>query len=328
MQVRTFALTIVLLCPWLLLPSASAHEYSAAIKARKLTEVDKAVAAPLAQEPGNADALIARAELILLEGNESRLDEAADFATRCIAAHPERSDCHETLGNVLGRKASAGGLLSAMGYATKIRDAFQRALELDPANHRARFSLLQYYLLAPGIVGGGKGKAQALASDTQKTQPQAAVLLQAYVDLADDKYAQAEKQALAAQTTGSDALADIQRGVLVGIATGLAQEKQYADSDRLFKQVAQRFPQNEAGVFGLARNQQEQGQLREALALFEQAQVIEPRAQGHYRIGQCLQGLGDKARAAAAFERALAFKPELRKKLKSDAQDQLKALRG
>ena len=51
-----------------------------------------------------------------------------------------------------------------------------------------------------------------------------------------------------------------------------------------------------------------------------------PGAHVHYRMAQSWQALSEKAKAIAAYERALKFKPELSSKQRSDAQDQLKSL--
>ncbi|MDD8017880.1 MAG: hypothetical protein PHP42_05875, partial [Bacteroidota bacterium] len=43
--------------------------------------------------------------------------------------------------------------------APKIKNAFLRASELDPSNVQARLALFNYYLVAPGIMGGSEEKA-------------------------------------------------------------------------------------------------------------------------------------------------------------------------
>jgi tetratricopeptide (TPR) repeat protein len=73
--------------------------------------------------------------------------------------------------------------------------------------------------------------------------------------------------------------------------------------------------------------QQEQGKHREAIAGMEQVIAMNPRASAYYRIGQSQQALGDKAKATAAYEKALAFKTGMSSKMKSDAEDQLKVLK-
>ncbi|MFZ6649466.1 tetratricopeptide repeat protein [Undibacterium sp. TJN25] len=316
------------LCLLLTAQSAGAHEYSEQLRAKKYADVERAVSARLATDPTNADALIAKTELILNEGRESRLEEASKLAEQCIAAHPQNSECHEALGNVLGTKAVSAGIMSAIGYAGKIRDAFQKAVELDPKNYDARFSLLQYYLQAPGFVGGGSGKAQTLAADTAKINPAAGKLLQAQIDVSDSKTAKAEADVLAVNTAGSPSLADMQRGLLSGIGISYVQQKKFADAERVFRDLQQRYPDQETGFYGLGRTLQEQGKQRDAIPLFEKAISIEARSNFYYRLGQCYQAANDKAKAVTAYEKALSARPELPKKLKSDTADQLKTLKG
>ena len=321
-------LSLATVCLVLASQSAASHEYSSLIRTKKYDEVERLTTAKLLTEPTSADALLGKVEVILAKGLEHRLDKAVKLAERCIAAHPEMSTCHEALGNALGTKAMTAGILSAMGYAGKIRDAFKKAVELDPKNLDARFSLLQYYQQAPGIVGGGKGKAEELLAQTVKVNAHAAKLMQALVELADDEYARAEATALALSVSGEQVLLDTQRDVLVSLGSKYAQRKQYADSQRVFQEIQKRFPQSEWGPYGLARTLQEQGKNLDALPLFERALAIEPRAHIYYRIGQCWQALSDQSKALAAFEKSLDFKPGLSKKQRADAQEQLKVLRG
>lgn len=307
--------------------AAAAHEYSAQMKAKKYAEVERSANARLLADSNNPDALIVKTELILNEGKENRLDEGAKLAEQCIAAHPQHSECHEALGNVLGTKAMMGGIMSAIGNAGKIRDSFQKAVELDPKNYSARSSLLQFYLQAPGFAGGGKDKAQTLIQETGKINLAAGSLLQANFDMSEDKFIKAETTALAANPLGSESLTDMQRGVLVSLGHNYIKEKKFADSERVFREISLRFPERAEGVYGMGKSLQEQGKPKEAIVYLEKSIVLDASAYAYYRIAQCQQALNDKSKAISAFEKALAFKPELRKKIKAEAEDQLKALR-
>jgi len=304
------------------------NEYTPLFKDRKFAEIERLAATRLAADPRNADALVAKAGVILSLRQENRYDEAAQLAEQCIEAHPKHSDCHETLGNVLGTKAMSGGVMAAISYAGKIRDAYRTAIELDPANHSARSSLLQYYLMAPGIVGGGKGKAQDLVAETAKTRPAVAKLLQARIDLQDEKPAAAEAALLAVQAGSDEALQALHREMLMATGGAWVQAKKLADAERVYQEVARRFPDSAQGVYGLALVQQERGRPAEAIPLLEKALATEQRGQFYYRLGQCWQALNDKAKAIAAFEKALNFRPAPHKKMRADIEEQLKALRG
>jgi tetratricopeptide (TPR) repeat protein len=104
-------------------------------------------------------------------------------------------------------------------------------------------------------------------------------------------------------------------------------DKKLGDSERIYREAIRRFPDSYGALYGLARVQQEQGKHREAIAGMEQAIAMVARAGAWYRIGKSQQALGDKAKAAAAYDKALSFKPALPKNLKSDAEDQLKAVK-
>lgn len=73
------------------------------------------------------------------------------------------SDYYDWLGKAYGRLAEESSFLSALGYARKTVRAFERAVELDPSNLEALSDVFEYYLQAPGIVGGGLDKAGSVA---------------------------------------------------------------------------------------------------------------------------------------------------------------------
>ena len=316
-------LTICALCSPLV---ASAHEYSALLKANKFDEVDRATQAKLATEPNNVEALLGRGDWLLSQGGEARIEDAIKLAERCVTAQPARSECHEAVGNAMGSKAMSAGMFWIMGNASKIRDAFKKAVELDPKNVDARFSLLQFYMQAPSVAGGGKDKAQALIAETTKVSADAAKLMQAQMDASDKEFAKAEAVALAPLSGDAADLIDRQRGLLVNLANAQLREKRFAEATRLFAEVQKRYPANEWGNYGMARTLQEQGKHSDALGWFEKSMAQKPGAHVHYRMAQSWQALSEKTKAIAAYERALKFKPELNGKQRTDAQDQLKSL--
>src|SRR5579859_1708599 len=76
---------------------------------------------------------------------------------------PQKSLYQLWLGRIYGEKADRAGFLSAAGLAKKVRTSFERAVELDPKSWEARSDLAEFYVEAPGIVGGGKDKARRQA---------------------------------------------------------------------------------------------------------------------------------------------------------------------
>ncbi len=305
----------------------AADDYTPLLKAKKFADAERAASSRLAKEPANADALYARSKAIL-ELNDGRTEDAVRGGEACVAAQPADSRCHLALGNALGVKAMHGGILSAMGYIGKIRGALIKAVELNPANLEARFSLLQFYLQAPGMVGGGKDKALALVGQTASISPDAARLMTAIMERNSGNPAKAEAAALAVRVAPLDDLAEEQLGLLYSLGAGYVKDKKMADAERIFKTMQQRFPDSEQTLFGGARLLQEQGKHREAIGALEQTLLKWPKPHLHYRIGQSWQALGEKGKAASAYEKALSFKTGLNQDQRADAEVQVKSLKG
>jgi len=90
-------------------------------------------------------------------------DAGISACEKATALAPANGLYHLWLGRVCGEKASRAGFLSAAGLAKKVRSEFERAVALSPDNWEARTDLAEFYLEAPGIVGGGKDKALSQA---------------------------------------------------------------------------------------------------------------------------------------------------------------------
>lgn len=305
----------------------AATEYEPLLKDNKFEEVEKLALARLAKEPANADAMIARAEAIL-SADETRVDEALKQAEQCVASHPNNAHCHMVLGAAFGIKAMVSGNVSALIDVSKIRGSFKKAVELNPRDFDARFALLEFYMKAPFIVGGGSGKAEALAKASADINAEGGKLMFAAIDLNDGELAKAEAAAMAIKPGADEQLVEHHDKLLGSIVMAYAEGKKFADAARVLREAEKRYPDSTVVPFVAARVQQEQGKHREALALLERAAIKTPRPHVYYRMGKSLYAMGEKSGALAAFEKAVAFKAGLEKSSRADAQEQIKALKG
>ena len=76
----------------------------------------------------------------------------------------------------------AVGLLNTAvcaGWARKFKTEAEKAAELDPKSLDARFSLLEFYLQAPRLMGGGEDKAAAMAEQIARINAASGALAQA-----------------------------------------------------------------------------------------------------------------------------------------------------
>ena len=90
-------------------------------------------------------------------------DAGISACEKAVSLAPDNGLYHLWLGRIYGEKADRAGFLKAAGLAGKVRTEFERAVELTPDSWEARTDLAEFYLEAPGIVGGGKDKARAQA---------------------------------------------------------------------------------------------------------------------------------------------------------------------
>ena len=98
-------------------------------------------------------------------------DRAIAACEKAVSLDPSNAEFHLWLGRTYGEKADSVSFFSAAGLAKKVRNEFEKAVALDPNDWAARTDLAEFYLEAPGIVGGGQDKARAQAAALDGLNP-------------------------------------------------------------------------------------------------------------------------------------------------------------
>ena len=98
-------------------------------------------------------------------------DRAESSCRKAVSLDPDNSRFHLWLGRVYGEKADRSSFLVAAALAGKVRGEFERAVQLNPKDVDARLDLAEFYLAAPGIVGGGEQKAREQAQSIATMNP-------------------------------------------------------------------------------------------------------------------------------------------------------------
>ena len=183
-----------------------------------------------------------------------RLEEfskAADALEKAVAAEPRNANYRDWLGKAWGRRAETSAFFNQPRYAVRAREHFERAVELDPQNREALSDLFEYYLEAPGFLGGGQDKAAALSERVRTFDPARYHSMQA-------RLAEKRKDFQAAERSLRQAAeqAPTEQGRLVDLARFLARQarqERFAESDAAFEKAAQIAPDNAELKFTRAR---------------------------------------------------------------------------
>ncbi len=291
----------------------------------RLAELQNLARERLAAQPGDAQAVLALAVAAMQANDGAARQAVIGRAETCAQQQPQAAACHYALGVVLGAQAMTEGMLKAARSAGTVKAALSQAHTLDPQWYPARSALVEFYLLAPGMMGGSTTKAQELARSAPVADQ--AKLLQARVDLQDDRAA-AALQALAGLLKLPDAdQAEDAASWGFAAATQLINAGQASQARAFLERLQQDRPASAYGPYGLARVRVAEGAHAEALKLYDQAAAAADAARLplDYRRGISLQALGRNDEARAAFTRFVAAGKGQKASL-DDARKRLQAL--
>jgi Flp pilus assembly protein TadD len=178
---------------------------------------------------------------------QGQYKQAGEAFEKALALAPRSSELHRLLGNVYGRRAETGSMLTAPGNAKKARQYFEQAVELDPYNREAASNLFEYYLEAPSFLGGGIEKAQTLAKRIATLDMPAGHHALAQLEGKQKRYDAAEQQ-----LRSTVALAPRQVGPLIDLAKFLSDRGRVKESDEKFEEAAHMAPNSPEVMFARA----------------------------------------------------------------------------
>jgi tetratricopeptide (TPR) repeat protein len=221
--------------------------------------------------------------------------------------------------------AMRSGMFKAMGLAKESRQGLERAVELDPRYIDAQYALMQFYLMAPGMMGGDDEEAAAIAERVAALSPVEGHRAKAQMRAAEkdtDGYLRGNQDALALSPAHPDAL-----GTVVAM---LLDKSDFDASKALIDQARAVDPGSIAVRYQFAKWAAVSGrELEPALAEID-ALIALPRypdnfslAGAHYRRAQLLAKLDRKDEAIAAYQAALDVEPKFQL-----ASKEMEALQG
>jgi tetratricopeptide (TPR) repeat protein len=223
---------------------AGGPELSKARKLYNLTEFDESlkVLHAIPDKDGAVYELMGRN--YYMQGDYKKATEVLEKAA---AADPDSSECALWLARAWGRRAETSSPFTAPGYATKARQNFEKAVHLNPRNLEALTDLFEYYLEAPGFLGGGHDKAQALANQILALDPGEGHWSLAKLAEKRKEYRSAEDQLRRAIEVSPH-----QVGRLVDLARFLSKQGRYQEADQNLEKAEKLAPNTPKVVFAQA----------------------------------------------------------------------------
>jgi tetratricopeptide (TPR) repeat protein len=285
--------------------TAGAQTLAAAKADARAGRVDASEAgarAVLASDGSNADA---HALLCALYASIEQRDQAITECEAAASLAPNSSANALELARAYGSKADHSGAMTGLRMVGKIRASFERAVALDGRNVEALSDLGEFYVEAPGMVGGGIDKAKALVPRLAQVSPARAHRLQGMIYAKDknDAAAVEEYNAEVAVVHHPEAyydLAHFYQGrkqwekaaeyAVLALQADMQHGPDTLDAAALLLDIKRELPAAEAGLRGyLAASQP----------------GVAKYARAHFLLGSCLQARGDAAGAQKEFAAAV-----------------------
>lgn len=179
---------------------AAAHAH---YTAREDAEAKMAFAAILAKDPTNA---AAEYYLGRIAKRQKDWETVTTHYARCTELEPANALYWADLGEAYGKLAGKASVFRQLGLARKCRTALEKAVELAPDDIEFRRGLAEFYEKAPGIAGGGHGKALAQAEAIRQLDPFAGAMTTGSIEAHAKNWPQAEAALLEAAAIRPDSV--------------------------------------------------------------------------------------------------------------------------
>jgi tetratricopeptide (TPR) repeat protein len=276
----------------------------------KADEARRALDTDIQRNPNNAQAyhLLCRLYYQL-----EQWENALKMAEKSVALEPQNSVYHQWLGRAAGRKAENSNPFTAFGLARRVRSEFEKAVALDGDNVSARADLAEYYMEAPGFLGGDKNKARLQAEAVARRDPALASYIRAHVEEKQgNSHAEQEyKKAITASGNQSHYWTEL---AYYYRRAGRPQDMEAAISQSLGASHSTSLPEYDGAFLLLRTDRNWSGAIQMLRRYLASDNLSEdgPAFHAHFMLGELLEKQGDRKSAAAEYRAALALASDYR----------------
>lgn len=301
-------LTTLLLCSGLLAFSQNLDEGIRLYKNEQLDLANSALKQIKSSDPAYAEAQFFLGRVAF---DKEEYDDARDYFKEATEADDTKADYYTWLGNAIGTVAQDAGKLRQASLAPKIKNAYLKAVELEPRSLDAQWGLVQFYTQAPGFMGGSWEKAEKAARAIALIDPLEGHDALATVYLRKEEPELAEKEYLGA--------AELNPNRLGNLGVFYQNQQWYDKAFSTFQKAFTQFPENMSLLYQVGRTSALSGarpelgikSLEQYIAETEAAKASPSHAAAKMRLAMIYEKQGDMAKAKTLYQASLAEDPEM-----------------
>ena len=255
--------------------------------------------------------------------HQSRGDymQAADYFEKAVDRDKQQSKYYQGLGEAYGSAVQSVSVFKKMRLAGKIRDAFERAVELDGDNIEARSGLITYYVNAPGIAGGSNEKAMEQAREIARRDTYRGHLSLASIYQSQDDDTAVVREYRAAIEDSPDAMI-----AYLALGIYLTSQERFDEAMQIYETALQKNPDDMGITYQVGRTASISGDYQDlGITAFSRYLDYTPKPDepgldwANYRLGLIYQQQGKTEQAKHHYQQALVLNsdhPEAEKALK------------
>lgn len=262
-----------------------------------------------ATPPQTPETLLAAGKTAIRQNDGTR---AVDLLEKAIELKPQNAELHFWLSRAHAMVGEAASGFKQLTSGRKVLAELERALELNPNHIQARIELVQFYSMAPGIMGGSDEKAREQAMEVKRRSAfdghrafAVMYITQKKLDLARNEFEQAvreEPQSARAHSALGRHLAN--------------QDKNYRRAFEELEKAIQLDPAympawyrlGEAAALSGSNLARGEEALKKYVA-YEPKDEEPQTSRAHYYLGQIYEKSGKKAQARQSYAEAARLRP-------------------
>jgi len=244
---------------------------------------------------------------------QDKANDAIQWFEKAIDANPNVSAHHLWLGNAVGDVAQTASKLKQPFMARRIKSEFEKAVQLDPSSIDARNGLIQFYSMAPGIMGGSMDKAKEQAREIARVSPMRGHIEMGALLERDKDLAGTEKEYLAAVAALPDSTAGYN-----SLGNFYRRQKRYADAVATYEKLLKNRPDAISSKVNIAWNlalsnqslDRAEREAKEWLAAPPKDASTGTISFTHYLLGDIYERESKKDLARPEYQEALRINPK------------------